>query len=89
MTNQPTASPNTFKLTDNREKYKWTGGFLVKDQFKLVSKYSPQGDQPEAIRKIVEGIQSGKKHQTLLGATGRQRKEFKFFYAINIVFTLE
>ncbi|MED3574745.1 excinuclease ABC subunit UvrB [Cytobacillus praedii] len=42
----------------------------MKDQFKLVSKYSPQGDQPEAIRKIVEGIQSGKKHQTLLGATG-------------------
>lgn len=42
----------------------------MKDQFKLVSKYSPQGDQPEAIRKIVEGIQAGKRHQTLLGATG-------------------
>ncbi|WP_026583511.1 excinuclease ABC subunit UvrB [Bacillus sp. J33] len=42
----------------------------MKDQFELVSKYSPQGDQPEAIRKIVEGINSGKKHQTLLGATG-------------------
>ncbi|MBS4190313.1 excinuclease ABC subunit UvrB [Bacillus sp. FJAT-49705] len=42
----------------------------MKDQFKLVSKYSPQGDQPEAIRKIVEGLNSGKKHQTLLGATG-------------------
>jgi excinuclease ABC subunit B len=46
------------------------GGFCVKDQFELVSKYSPQGDQPEAIRKIVEGIKAGKKHQTLLGATG-------------------
>lgn len=42
----------------------------MNDQFKLVSKYSPQGDQPEAIRKIVEGIQEGKRHQTLLGATG-------------------
>jgi excinuclease ABC subunit B len=42
----------------------------VKDQFELVSKYSPQGDQPEAIRKLVEGIQNNKRHQTLLGATG-------------------
>ncbi|HWO76646.1 MAG TPA: excinuclease ABC subunit UvrB [Bacillus sp. (in: firmicutes)] len=42
----------------------------MKDQFQLVSKYQPQGDQPEAIRKLVEGIQQGKKHQTLLGATG-------------------
>lgn len=42
----------------------------MKDQFELVSKYSPQGDQPEAIKKIVAGINEGKKHQTLLGATG-------------------
>lgn len=42
----------------------------MKDQFELVSKYSPQGDQPEAIRKLVEGIQNDKRHQTLLGATG-------------------
>ncbi|MFE8701603.1 excinuclease ABC subunit UvrB [Cytobacillus sp. FJAT-54145] len=42
----------------------------MKDQFELVSKYSPQGDQPEAIKKIVQGIGEGKKHQTLLGATG-------------------
>lgn len=42
----------------------------VKDQFELVSKYSPQGDQPQAIQKIVEGIRQGKRHQTLLGATG-------------------
>ena len=40
------------------------------DQFELVSKYSPQGDQPEAIRQLVEGINSGKHLQTLLGATG-------------------
>ena len=38
--------------------------------FELVSKFKPQGDQPQAIRKLVEGIKAGKKHQTLLGATG-------------------
>ena len=38
--------------------------------FKLVSKYKPSGDQPQAIDKLVEGINSGKKHQVLLGATG-------------------
>jgi excinuclease ABC subunit B len=42
----------------------------LKDQFELVSKYTPQGDQPEAIKKIVQGINEGKRHQTLLGATG-------------------
>ncbi|KFZ42503.1 excinuclease ABC subunit UvrB [Anoxybacillus flavithermus] len=40
------------------------------DAFQLVSAYEPQGDQPKAIAKLVEGIQQGKKHQTLLGATG-------------------
>lgn len=43
---------------------------MVKDQFELVSKYTPQGDQPEAIRQLVEGIRQNKRHQTLLGATG-------------------
>ncbi|MBS4213207.1 excinuclease ABC subunit UvrB [Neobacillus rhizophilus] len=42
----------------------------MKDQFELVSKYSPQGDQPGAIKELVEGIRNNKKHQTLLGATG-------------------
>ncbi|MEO2077782.1 MAG: excinuclease ABC subunit UvrB [Bacillus sp. (in: firmicutes)] len=42
----------------------------MKDQFELVSAYSPQGDQPEAIRQLVEGIRNNKRHQTLLGATG-------------------
>jgi len=42
----------------------------VKDQFELVSKYSPQGDQPAAITELVQGIRENKKHQTLLGATG-------------------
>ena len=38
--------------------------------FDLVSKYSPSGDQPEAIKELVNGINSGKKDQVLLGATG-------------------
>lgn len=38
--------------------------------FELVSKYQPQGDQPKAIKELVDGIRQGKKHQTLLGATG-------------------
>ena len=38
--------------------------------FNLVSKYKPSGDQPEAIKKLVDGINEGKKEQVLLGATG-------------------
>lgn len=38
--------------------------------FKLSSKYSPQGDQPQAIEQLVEGIRQGKRFQTLLGVTG-------------------
>ena len=38
--------------------------------FKLVSKYSPSGDHPEAIKELVDGLNAGKKEQVLLGATG-------------------
>lgn len=38
--------------------------------FKIHSDFEPQGDQPQAIKEIVEGIKAGKRHQTLLGATG-------------------
>lgn len=38
--------------------------------FKLESKYTPSGDQPEAIKELVSGIKEGKKAQVLLGATG-------------------
>ena len=38
--------------------------------FELVSKYKPNGDQPEAIKELVDGINKGKKEQVLLGATG-------------------
>ena len=38
--------------------------------FKLHSKYTPMGDQPEAIKKIVENINDGIADQVLLGVTG-------------------
>jgi excinuclease ABC subunit B len=38
--------------------------------FQLQSNYSPAGDQPDAIRKLTEGIQDGERYQTLLGVTG-------------------
>lgn len=38
--------------------------------FQLVSPYSPSGDQPQAIKALVEGVRAGKQHQTLLGVTG-------------------
>ena len=40
------------------------------DKFILHSKFKPTGDQPEAIDKLVEGINRGDKAQTLLGVTG-------------------
>jgi excinuclease ABC subunit B len=40
------------------------------ERFKLISDYPPQGDQPHAINKLVEGIRNGYKYQTLLGVTG-------------------
>ncbi len=39
-------------------------------KFQLVSEYTPQGDQPKAIEKLVKGLEENKKHQVLLGATG-------------------
>jgi excinuclease ABC subunit B len=39
-------------------------------KFQLVSEFQPTGDQPEAIAQLVEGIEKGYRHQTLLGATG-------------------
>ena len=38
--------------------------------FELVTRYTPAGDQPEAIRQMVEGLEAGLSHQTLLGVTG-------------------
>ncbi|MEG0260329.1 MAG: excinuclease ABC subunit UvrB [Lysinibacillus sp.] len=40
------------------------------EQFNLQSPYQPGGDQPNAIQELVKGVNEGKRHQTLLGATG-------------------
>ena len=40
------------------------------NEFKLTSKYSPTGDQPEAIRQLTEGLRNGERSQVLLGVTG-------------------
>ncbi|MBM7573531.1 excinuclease ABC subunit UvrB [Aquibacillus albus] len=42
----------------------------MENKFDLVSNYQPQGDQPTAIAELVDGVQKGKRNQTLLGATG-------------------
>ena len=39
-------------------------------EFKLDAPFKPTGDQPQAIAKLVEGLESGLQHQTLLGVTG-------------------
>lgn len=39
-------------------------------EFQLVTRFEPAGDQPEAIRQMVEGLEAGLSHQTLLGVTG-------------------
>ncbi|MBK2357700.1 excinuclease ABC subunit UvrB [Francisella hispaniensis] len=40
------------------------------NKFKLVTKYAPAGDQPKAIKSLVEGVNNGLQHQVLLGVTG-------------------
>ena len=42
----------------------------MSDRFQIVSPYQPAGDQPQAIKRLVEGFESGLAHQTLLGVTG-------------------
>ena len=53
--------------------------------FKLQAPYQPMGDQPEAIRQLLEGIRTGKRHQVLLGATGTG----KTFTMANIINELQ
>lgn len=43
---------------------------MENEKFQLVSKFQPQGDQPQAIKSIGEAFDKGEKHQTLLGVTG-------------------
>ena len=40
------------------------------NNYKLQAPYEPNGDQPEAIKKLVKGVNAGTEFQTLLGATG-------------------
>ena len=40
------------------------------DRFRLVSEYKPSGDQPEAIKRLVDGVNWGLREQALLGVTG-------------------
>ncbi len=52
--------------------------------FKLVSQYKPEGDQPKAIEQLINGLQSGNREQTLLGVTGSG----KTFTMANIIVKL-
>ena len=54
-------------------------------EFKLQAPFIPTGDQPEAIRQLVDGVQKGKKHRVLLGATGTG----KTFTMANIIQELQ
>src|SRR5690606_30055878 len=54
-------------------------------QFKIVSDYNPTGDQPEAIRQLVEGLINGERFQTLLGVTGSG----KTFTMANVIETVQ
>lgn len=57
----------------------------LQEKFELVSNYKPSGDQPLAIKQLVEGIQSGTKEQVLLGATGTG----KTFTVANVIEQVE
>ena len=48
--------------------------------FELVSEYKPTGDQPEAIKYLVNGINEGKKFQTLLGVTSSRKNIYNGKY---------
>jgi excinuclease ABC subunit B len=43
---------------------------MTMDKFELTTEFSPAGDQPEAIKQLVDGVEGGEKHQVLLGVTG-------------------
>ena len=54
-------------------------------EFQLVTRFQPAGDQPEAIRQMVEGLEAGLSHQTLLGVTGSG----KTFSIANVIAKLQ
>lgn len=55
------------------------------NKFKIVSKYQPTGDQPEAIKKLIDGVKNNKRVQVLLGATGTG----KTFTMANVIESLQ
>ena len=62
-------------------KYNVYSGVMVEKKFKISTDKTPAGDQPQAIKQLVEGIKSGMRHQTLLGVTGSG----KTFTAANVI----
>ncbi|MGJ8732724.1 excinuclease ABC subunit UvrB [Cellulophaga fucicola] len=54
-------------------------------KFKVVSKFEPTGDQPQAIKELVKGVNEGERHQTLLGVTGSG----KTFTVANVIEDLQ
>ncbi|WP_020157702.1 excinuclease ABC subunit UvrB [Methylobacter marinus] len=56
----------------------------MKKEFKIQSRFKPAGDQPTAIRQLIEGLNDGEVHQTLLGVTG-SGKTFTIANVINEV----
>lgn len=50
-------------------------------KFQIVSDFKPTGDQPQAIEKLVKGLNSGEQHQVLLGVTGSR----KTFTMVNVI----
>src|SRR3989344_9690881 len=42
----------------------------MENKFKLQARWNPKGDQPKAIKALIEGVKKGMEHQTLLGITG-------------------
>ena len=54
-------------------------------KFKIVSDFIPTGDQPEAIKQLMEGLNAGEEHQTLLGVTGSG----KTFTVANVIEKIE
>ena len=57
----------------------------MKKEFKIHSRFKPAGDQPNAIRQLIEGLSDGELHQTLLGVTGSG----KTFTIANVIATVQ
>ena len=55
---------------------------MIMNKFQLASNYKPSGDQPQAIKQLVDGLKRNEKFQTLLGVTG-SGKTFTISNVIN------